>query len=47
MWWKKYVASYVTATVAVLGIALSLSPIVSTNQPASATLTQSKNVECG
>jgi hypothetical protein len=34
MWWKKYVASYVIATVVVLGIALSLSPLCQqTSQP--------------
>ena len=44
---KIYVAVYVIAMVVMLVAALSLSPIVSTNQSASATLTQSKNVECG
>ena len=42
---KIYVTGYVTAMVVALVAALSLSPIVSTNQQAYATLTQSKNVE--
>ena len=44
---KIYVTGYVTAMVVALVAALSLSALVSTNQQAYATLTQSKNVECG
>lgn len=44
---KIYVTGCMTTIVVVLVAALSLGPILSTNQPASATLTQSKNVECG